>query len=138
MRGTGALLTLRIAGVAIGAGLLLAAVAGMLHSLPLFFVAVVSAGAAQGIALLGGLALINAIAPEAHRGGVLSAFFLCGYLPVALLVPAIGWVADSLGLYRALLYFALLIAGAAAAALIDLSTWKAPAASVQQEAVGRP
>jgi MFS family permease len=138
MRGTVALLTLRIAGVAIGAGLLLAAVAGMLHSLPLFFVAVVSAGAAQGIALLGGLALINAIAPEAHRGGVLSAFFLCGYLPVALLVPVIGWVADSLGLYRALLYFALLIAGAAAAVLIDLSTWKAPAASVQQEAVGRP
>jgi MFS family permease len=124
VRGTGATATLRIADVAIGAGLLLSAGAGLLHSLPLFFAAVLLAGAAQGIALLGGLALVNAITPDAHRGGVLSAFFLCGYLPVALLVPAIGWVADAAGLYRALLYFALLIAAAAAAALIDLATWK--------------
>jgi MFS family permease len=135
-RRTGTLLTLRIADIAIGAGLLLAAAAGVLHSLPLFFLAVVLAGAAQGIALLGGLELVNAIAPEAHRAGVLSAFFLCGYLLVAFLVPVIGWVADSAGLYRALLYFALLIAVAAAAALIDLMAWKAPAANALQEAGG--
>lgn len=126
-RATGVALTLRIANAAIGAGLLLAAAAGFLHSLPLFFAAVVLAGAAQGIALLGGLALVNAITPAAHRGGVLSAFFLCGYLPVTLLVPVIGWVADAAGLYRALLYFALLIAAAAAVALIDLAGWKVPA-----------
>jgi MFS family permease len=124
VRGTGATTTLRIADVAIGLGLLLSAAAGFLHSLPLFFVAVLLAGAAQGIALLGGLALVNAIAPGAQRGSVLSAFFLCGYLPVTLLVPVIGWVADAAGLYRALLYFALLIAAAAAVALVDLATWK--------------
>ena len=119
--------TLRWGDITIGSGVLLTAVAVPLHSLPLFFVAVLVAGAAQGIALLGGLELVNRIAPPSHRGAVLSAFFLAGYVPVAVVVPILGWSADTFGLFPAVIGFALILALCAFGALIDLARWKAPA-----------
>ena len=126
-RRTSSVLMLRCCDIGSGAGLLLAAASGFTHSLALFLIAMVLVGGAQGIGLLGGLALVNATTPDAHRGGVLGAFFLCGYLPVIVILPATGWVADASGLFPALLFFAVLTVVAAGAALVDLFAWNGPA-----------
>ena len=113
--------TLRCGCAAVAAGLLLAATATIVHSLPLFFLAIALTGAAQGIALLGGLALINVIAPPDQRGGVLGAFFFSGYLGVTICVPLLGWAADVYGLNAAACGFAAVLAIAAAIAFADLT-----------------
>ena len=117
---------LRIGAVAVGTGLVLAAVATVVHSLPLYFLAVILTGASQGIALLGGLALVSAIAPPTQRAGVIAAFFLCAYLGVTVAVPLLGWVADAGGLATAAIAFAAVIAGSAAIAFVDLTRWHDP------------
>jgi MFS family permease len=116
--------TLRCGAVTVVAGLFLAAVATLLHSLPIFFLAITIAGASQGIALLGGLALLNAIAPAGERGSVLSAFFLCGYVGVTVCAPLLGWVADAAGLNVAAISFATLIVVSGTIAYIDLTRWR--------------
>jgi MFS family permease len=116
--------TLRCGAAAVGVGLLLAAGATVVHSLPLFFIAVALTGAAQGISLLGGLAVINSIAPPDQRGGVLGAFFFCGYLAVTISAPLLGWVADAHGLNVAACAFAVVMATGAALAFADLTRWK--------------
>ena len=118
--------TLRIAVAAVAAGLLLAAGATVTHSLALFFVAITLTGASQGIALLGGLAVINTIAPPEQRAGVLSAFFFCGYLGVTIISPLLGWVADAAGLNIATISFALTLTTAAAIVFTDLTRWPGP------------
>jgi MFS family permease len=118
---------LRCGSAAVAAGLLIAAGATVLHALPLFFIGIALTGAAQGIGLLGGLAVINAIAPAHQRGGVLAAFFFCGYLAVTLCVPLLGWVADAHGLDTAVTAFAAVLATAAALAFADLTRWRGPA-----------
>jgi MFS family permease len=116
--------TLRCGCAAVAAGLLLAAAATIVHSLPLFFIAIALTGASQGIALLGGLAVINAVAPPDKRGGVLSAFFFTGYLGVTICVPLLGWAADAFGLNTASCGFAVVLAVGAAVAFADLTRWK--------------
>jgi MFS family permease len=116
--------TLRCGAAAAGGGLLIAAAAVAAHSLPLFFVAVMLTGASQGIALLGGLAVINAVARAHQRGGVLGAFFFCGYLGVTVCAPLLGWIADARGLSMAATAFAAVLATAAAFAFADLTRWK--------------
>jgi hypothetical protein len=124
LRDAPAVVTLRCGAAAMGTGLVIAVFAALFHSLALFFVAIVVSGAAQGIALLGGLALVNAIAPPGQRGGVLSAFFLAGYLPVTVVVPLLGWAADAGGLFGALTAFAACVVVASVATSVDLWRWK--------------
>jgi MFS family permease len=107
------------------------------HSLALFFAAIVVAGAANGISLLGGLTLVNAIAPAGRRAQTLTAFFLTGYLSVAVLFPILGWAADRYGLERALFGFAATFIAATIVAFVDLTRWRsALGAQVNVEQLG--
>jgi MFS family permease len=97
-------------GPAIRWGLVLAAVASAgvvagrpTGSAPLVLVAVAVTGGACGLVFKGGVELCARIAPEEHRGRLVSAYFVACYLggfSVPLL--AIGLVADAVGLTPAL------------------------------------
>jgi MFS family permease len=109
---------------AVVVGLTLMATSLLVHSLPLFLAATVIAGAANGVSLLGGLTLVNAIAPAGRRAETLSAFFLSGYLSVGLLFPVLGWVVDAYGMQRAMVGFAALFSLSALITFIDLTWWR--------------
>jgi hypothetical protein len=47
---------------------------------------------------VGGLQVINAVAPEHRRGGVLSALYLLGYLSMGALALVLGAIATTRGL----------------------------------------
>lgn len=119
-----ALMVLQTSCGIVAGGLICAALATIVHSLPLYFVAVILTGAAQGIALLGGLELINTIAPPAQRAGVIAAFFFIGYLGVTIGTPLLGWISDAHGLDVAAIAFAAVIVGSAAIAFADLTRWR--------------
>lgn len=125
VRGYSARNTLRIAGATVALGLLMAALATIAHSLPLYFIAIILTGASQGIALLGGLALVNLVAPHERRAGVIAAFFFCAYVGVTVCVPLLGWVADAFGLNVAAVAFATVIIVTASIAFADLTRWNA-------------
>jgi predicted MFS family arabinose efflux permease len=81
---------------AAGMGLLALAVA--LHDLPLFLLAMSSAGAGYSLLFLSALEVINAAAPAHRRGGVLSALYLLAYLSMGAVAIALGAVATAWGL----------------------------------------
>jgi MFS family permease len=85
---------------AIGSSALLA-VAAVQHSLELYMLAQVGAGAAYSWLLLGGLSLINAHLPVTHRAATLSALFLVAYLAQAVVALSLGKVATNSGLTSA-------------------------------------
>ena len=85
---------------AIGSSALLA-FAAVQHSLSLYMLAQVGAGAAYSWLLLGGLSLINAHLPVTHRAATLSALFLVAYLAQALVTLSLGKVATYSGLTSA-------------------------------------
>ena len=100
----------------LAAGLLLLAAAGAISSLALLLIAAAAAGTGQGLVFLGGLAAVNQAAPEGRRADVLSSFYVVIYLGVGLPVIGVGVLASTIGLLRAVQYFA------AAAALLCLVT----------------
>jgi len=123
--------------VTLCAGLAIMVLSLLAHSLILFFAAIVIAGAANGISLLGGLTLVNAIAPAGRRAQTLTAFFLTGYGSVAILFPVLGWAADRYGLERALFGFAATFIAGAVVAFVDLTWWRsALRAQVDVEQLG--
>ncbi|MDM9627540.1 MFS transporter [Rhizobium sp. S152] len=71
----------------------LLAFAAVEHSLNLYMVAQIGAGAAYSWLLLGGLSLINAHLPVTHRAATLSALFLVAYLAQAVVALSLGKVA---------------------------------------------
>ena len=83
----------------LGMGLLALAVGR--RDLVLYFLATATAGASYGLLFVGSLRLINVAAPPHHRGGVLSALYLVGYLSMGLLALVLGAVATAWGLERA-------------------------------------
>jgi MFS family permease len=120
-------LTLLTGGAMLAAGLILAALATLTHSLAIYYVAIVLTGASQGISLLGGLALVSRIAPPEQRAGVIAAFFFIAYLGVTLGIPLLGWVADAAGLATASLVCAAVLVVCEAIAFVDLARWHDPA-----------
>ena len=119
--------TLLAGGAMLAAGLTLAALAILTHSLTIYYIAIVLSGASQGIALLGGLALVSRIAPPQQRAGVIAAFFFIAYLGVTLGIPLLGWVADVAGLGGAAVAFAAVLVGCETIAFVDLARWRPPA-----------
>jgi hypothetical protein len=73
------------------------------------------AGISYAFLFLGALTLLNAVAPADSRGGVLSAFYLVGYLCMGFCALALGVVARIWGLPTA-------VAVAVAAAAIVLAS----------------
>lgn len=112
-------------GVVAAAALALLLLAASEHALLPFLAASALAGAGYSLLFLGGLTLVNAHAPAAHRAGTLSTIYLVGYLAMGATALSLGVVATHWGLRMALEIGASGIAAvalaAAASALPDLA-----------------
>ncbi len=96
--------------IAIGAGLSILTIALILlpialstASLLLFLASAILTGMGQGLSQRGSLALMSSIAPPAHRGEVLSSYYVIGYIGAGLPVLCLGFLAEYTGLYAATL-----------------------------------
>lgn len=99
---TGLFLGRARAGVLVAAGALatvlsvgLMAAASAFESLPLFFAWCIVGGIAYSLAFTGGLGVINRIAPDEHRGAVLSLLYLIAYSLQAVAVLGVGVLATA-------------------------------------------
>lgn len=95
--------------------LLIIGLAGILFAVPLqsillLIISTTIAGVGQGLAFKGSMELVNGIAPANRRADVLSGFYVCIYIGVALPVIGIGFGAEQIGLYWAILIYACFIA----------------------------
>ncbi len=88
-----------LAGLIAGlAGLIAAGAAG---SAALLFGAIAVAGAGQGLAFMGGIRQVNAIAPAGQQAGTVAMFYVLTYGGSGLVTAAVGLLATHLGLTRA-------------------------------------
>jgi len=87
--------------IGVGVGMVVVYVSFVTTSVPLFLLGTLSAGVGSGLGLMGGLALVNEIAPPARRAELVSAFNLVAYLALSLPVVAVGLLAAPLGLQKA-------------------------------------
>lgn len=113
----------------IGLPLILAATFVLTLSLPLASIALLGGGAAVlgvgvGFAYMGSVTLIDRVAPSVERGEVLSAFFVVGYLSLAIPTIGIGITADRLGLLSAATLFG--VALGLSVAVLYLFTLRTP------------
>jgi hypothetical protein len=81
---------------AMGMGLL--ALSVVFHDLPIFLLAMSTAGAGYSLLFLSAIEVINAAAPADHRGGVLSAVYSLAYLSISPVALVLGVVATARGL----------------------------------------
>jgi hypothetical protein len=82
------------------AGTVLLTLAVSLRDLVVYLLATAAAGRAYSLLFVGGLQMINAAAPERHRGGILAALYLLSICALALVLGAIatarGFVSPSI------------------------------------------
>ena len=100
---------LRLGGILVPIGL--AAIASAVwtgFALP-FFVGTVLCGGGFGLCLMGGLGLLNQVAPPQQRGEVLSAFYVAAYLGLSVPVVGIGILANFLGLPTAAVILSIIL-----------------------------
>ena len=105
-----------IGAVASGAGMALLAIAVARHALTVFLLATAVSGAGYSLLFLSALEVVNAAAPDRHRGGVLSALYLLAYLSLGSVALMLGAVATARGLGLAV------DLGAGAIAVLSLAT----------------
>jgi MFS family permease len=74
-----------------------------------FFLGTIVCGAGFGLCLIGGLGMLNQVAPPDRRGEVLSEFYVAAYLGLSLPVVGLGIIANLYGLPAAVLVFSVLI-----------------------------
>lgn len=87
----------------------------------LLLAAVFAAGVGAGAASLAGVNIVNAVAAPQHRAELLSLFLIPSYLGFSVPVLCVGFVANGIGLYGAIVGSALVL-GAFGVALILLTT----------------
>jgi hypothetical protein len=109
-------IALSIGSVTSASGMGLLALAVGRHDLLLYLVATATAGAGYSLLFVGGLRLINAAGSSHHRGGVLSALYLAGYLSMGAVALVLGVVATAWGLGLAV------DLGAAAITIMSIAT----------------
>jgi predicted MFS family arabinose efflux permease len=80
------------------AGMVLLILAVSLRDLVIYLLATAAAGGAYSLLFVGGLQMINAAAPERHRGGILAALYLLSYLSMGALALVLGAIATARGL----------------------------------------
>jgi MFS family permease len=102
--------------VASSAAMILMVLAVGNQSLALLLVSISVAGVGYSLLFSGGLGLVNEIAPEAHRGAMLSGLYLFGYLAMGFVALAIGVIATYFGLKLAVYL------GAATISLLGLAS----------------
>jgi predicted MFS family arabinose efflux permease len=84
----------------LGMGLLHLAV--VRHELLIYLAATAAIGAGYSLLFVGVLELVNAVGSPHHRGGVISALYLVGYISLAAIALVLGVVATACGLERAI------------------------------------
>ena len=99
----------------VGLPLIIAAVVGLLLAFPLASVVLLAGssvvlGIGVGYAYMGAVTLADRIAPVALRGEILSAFFVAGYLALAVPTIGVGLAADRIGLGPSALLFGIVLA----------------------------
>jgi predicted MFS family arabinose efflux permease len=99
-----------------GLAMVLLIVAVNFRDLVTYLLANAAAGGAYGLLFVGGLQVISAAACERHRGGILSALYLLGYLSMGVLALVLGAIATTRGLSFAV------DLGAAAIILMNFAT----------------
>jgi len=97
-------------------GMVLLILAVNLRDLVIYLLATAAAGGAYSLLFVGGLQVISAAAPVNHRGSILSALYLLGYLSMGTLALLLGAIATTRGLG-----FAVNL-GAAAIILMNVAT----------------
>jgi predicted MFS family arabinose efflux permease len=91
-------LALIVGALVSGLGMVLFVLAVSLRNLPIYLLATAAAGGAYSLLFVGGLQVISAAAPVHHRGGILSALYLLGYLSMGALALVLGAIATTRGL----------------------------------------
>lgn len=89
-------------------------------SVPVLVVAVVLAGAGQGVSFRAALAALNREAPAGQRAEVASMFFIVAYVAISLPVVGVGLAADLLDLQTAGVAFSVLVGLLAVAGTLAL------------------
>ncbi|HTU98576.1 MAG TPA: MFS transporter [Solirubrobacteraceae bacterium] len=108
--------TLTVAGsLLVALGMALTATAVAVSSAPFFLAASALAGVGFGLAFMGALRHLSAAIPADRRAEVMSAFYVVGYLSLALPAVAAGFIANAIGLSET---FELLSAGVVVVALV--------------------
>jgi predicted MFS family arabinose efflux permease len=99
--------------IALATGLLLIVLSAATDSSPVYLAGAIVGGGGFGVAFLGGLRVLSAAIPTAHRAEVMSAFYVVAY--ASLSVPAIlaGVLVTPLGLEATFELFGSVIAGLA-------------------------
>ena len=100
------------------AAMMLMSLAVGLQSLPLLLVATITAGTGYSLLFSGGLGLVNRMAPQQHRGAMLSGLYLFGYLAMGVVAIGIGVIATWFGLRVAVNLGAAVIAAMGLASLL--------------------
>lgn len=114
-----------VGGVAGAVAILLFVPAASLHSLQIYLIAQVFAGAALGFSLLGGIGLIHRYAPAHHRGMLISAFYLVAYIGQGLVSTLAGITATASSLEFTIDLFAPILAAIAiVSSIVALMTRK--------------
>jgi predicted MFS family arabinose efflux permease len=115
------------------AGMVLLILAVSLRDLVIYLLATAAAGGAYSLLFVGGLQMINAAAPERHRGGILAALYLLSYLSMGALALVLGAIATARGLGLAV------DLGAAAIILMNVATLVfATATSTKRQSAAPP
>ena len=109
----------------IGLALIVLAVFGLLwavpaHALWMVVVSTVLSGIGQGTAFLGSMTTVTRVAPPRDTARVVSSFYVVVYCGVGAPVLGLGLVAQRVGLYGAMLYYAAFIAIVAMGVLTGL------------------
>jgi MFS family permease len=79
------------------------------QSVPLLLLCTAFGGIGQGLAFLGSLALVDALAPLDRRGSILATYFAIVYVAFGGTAIGVGWLATFLDLNRAVQVFAVVI-----------------------------
>src|SRR3954468_16624516 len=94
-------------------GLLLIVLSAATHSSGVYLAGAIVGGAGFGVAFLGGLRVLSAATPPAHRAGVMSAFYIVAYASLSLPAIAAGVLVTPLGLEATFELFGSVVAGLA-------------------------
>lgn len=121
MLGSSSVVQLSLKGLAVrvsqvtGLILLVIGLAGVVAAVPaqsilLLVISTIITGAGQGLAFMGSMALISQVAPPQRRADVISSFYVVIYLGVGIPILGVGFGAEAVGLYHAVLGFASVVA----------------------------
>jgi MFS family permease len=104
--------------LALGAGVWMLLLSVPEHIYPLLALASAIVGLGNGLGYLAGLNIVNAIAPPEHRAETLSVLFVASYLGFSIPALTVGIAANHVGLYAAIVGFAVVLGAFAMATML--------------------